>query len=106
MGMLSYTPSASSLSDMPVAPDPVGTSMGTLALPSSSDLRNEITIESSRESFLTKISSPENMSSSSVGLTFSKGGAPILQAHAQLSCQSSAPLDGGGSTSHVSENPN
>ncbi|KAK9077738.1 hypothetical protein SSX86_006075 [Deinandra increscens subsp. villosa] len=44
MGTLSYSPSASSLADMPVAPYPVGSYMGTLApSSSSSELRPELT---------------------------------------------------------------
>lgn len=35
MGTLSYSPSASSLADIPTAPYPVGSAMGNLALPSS-----------------------------------------------------------------------
>ncbi|CAH2041981.1 unnamed protein product [Thlaspi arvense] len=43
MPTLSYSPSASSLADMPIAPFPVGSSTGTLALSSSSsDLRPEL----------------------------------------------------------------
>ncbi|KAL6971317.1 hypothetical protein U1Q18_030995 [Sarracenia purpurea var. burkii] len=43
MGTLSYSPSASSLADMPVAPYPVGSSMATLApSSSSSELRPEL----------------------------------------------------------------
>ncbi|XP_010546927.1 PREDICTED: zinc finger CCCH domain-containing protein 58-like isoform X2 [Tarenaya hassleriana] len=50
MGSLSYSPSASSLTDMPVAPYPVGSSLGTLApSSSSSDLRPELISSSSRE---------------------------------------------------------
>ncbi|KAJ0802181.1 putative transcription factor C3H family [Helianthus annuus] len=44
MGTLSYSPSASSLADMPVAPYPVGSYIGTLApSSSSSELRPEFT---------------------------------------------------------------
>ncbi|KAL8195752.1 hypothetical protein R6Q57_025505 [Mikania cordata] len=44
MGTLSYSPSASSLADMPVAPYPVGSYIGTLApSSSSSELRPELT---------------------------------------------------------------
>ncbi|KAJ9537347.1 hypothetical protein OSB04_030080 [Centaurea solstitialis] len=44
MGTLSYSPSASSLADMPVAPYPVGSYIGTLApSSSSSELRPEVT---------------------------------------------------------------
>lgn len=44
MGTLSYSPSASSLTDMPVAPYPVGSYIGTLApSSSSSEIRQERT---------------------------------------------------------------
>ncbi|XP_020254840.1 LOW QUALITY PROTEIN: zinc finger CCCH domain-containing protein 5-like [Asparagus officinalis] len=69
MGMLSYSPSASSLADMPVAPYPVGYSLATLApLSSSSDLRPEF------NSFPSRIPSTETTPSGSIGSMFSKGG--------------------------------
>lgn len=52
MGTLSYSPSASSLADMPVAPYPVGSYMGTLApSSSSSELRPEVTSASIASNF-------------------------------------------------------
>ncbi|KAJ9691491.1 hypothetical protein PVL29_013618 [Vitis rotundifolia] len=49
MGTLSYSPFASSLVDMPVAPHPMGSSMGTFAPSSSSpDLRLELILGSSK----------------------------------------------------------
>ncbi|RWR76554.1 zinc finger CCCH domain-containing protein 32 [Cinnamomum micranthum f. kanehirae] len=107
MGTLSYSPSASSLPDMPVVPYPVGSFMGsTDPSSSSSELRPEFVAESSRESFSTRIPLSKNTSSGSVGSIFTKGGAPGPQAHAQAqsSGPSSTPSDGGSSTGHVSEN--
>lgn len=71
MGLLSYSPSASSLSDMPIAPYPVGYSMATLApSSSSSDLYN-----SNKYSFSTqRVPLTESMPSGSIGSMFSKGG--------------------------------
>ncbi|TXG68060.1 hypothetical protein EZV62_009335 [Acer yangbiense] len=75
MGALSYSPSASSLADMPVAPYPVGASIGTLApLSSSSDLRPELISGSSKDSATTRMSSTISTSSGSVGSIFSKRG--------------------------------
>lgn len=108
MGTLSYSPSASSLPDMPVAPYPVGSFMGSIDPSlSSSELRPESVAESSRESFSTRIPFSKNTSSGSLGSIFSKGSAPVPQAHAQAqnSGPSSTPSDGGSSTGHVSENP-
>lgn len=90
MGSLSYSPSASSLADMPVAPYPVGSTISTLApSSSSSELRPELTSGSSKESV------PSRMSSStltgSIGLTLSTGG-PISQSSTQPPSQSSGPL--------------
>ncbi|OVA15018.1 hypothetical protein BVC80_949g24 [Macleaya cordata] len=66
MGTLSYSPSASSLADMPVAPYPVGSSLATLApSSSSSDLRPEF-ITGPNNSFLTRMPSSSNTSSGSV----------------------------------------
>ncbi|XP_061374332.1 zinc finger CCCH domain-containing protein 34-like isoform X2 [Gastrolobium bilobum] len=84
MGSLSYCPSASSLADMPVAPYPVGSSIGTLALSSSSsELRPELMSGSSMESVSSRISS-------SIGLTLSTGGS-VSQSSTQPSAQSSSP---------------
>ncbi|KAI3728108.1 hypothetical protein L6452_16737 [Arctium lappa] len=74
MGTLSYSPSASSLADMPVAPYPVGSSIGTLApsSSSSSDLRVQqeevISAASNKEDGLSMTSMP----SASVGSSLSK----------------------------------
>lgn len=106
MGMLSYSPSASSLADIPVAPFPVGSTMGTLApSSSSSELRPEFAAGSIRESFSTRIQSSENMSSGSVGSIFSKGGSSVPRTHAQPSGQSSAASSGGSSTGPIIEKP-
>ncbi|KAG6483813.1 zinc finger CCCH domain-containing protein 6-like [Zingiber officinale] len=63
MGSLSYSPSASSLSDMPVAPYPIGMSVATL-VPSLSS--SELQFLSSKESFSMRMSS-SNTFSDSVG---------------------------------------
>ncbi|XP_072984337.1 zinc finger CCCH domain-containing protein 6-like isoform X1 [Typha latifolia] len=71
MGSLSYSPSASSLSDMPVAPYPIGFSLPTLApSSSSSELRPEF--YSAKESPAPRVTSSETMSAS-IGSIFSKG---------------------------------
>lgn len=76
MGTLSYSPSASSLADMPVAPYPVGTSIGTLApSSSSSELRPELLSASNKDGLSTRMSSM-SMSSGSVGSSFSKSMPP------------------------------
>lgn len=68
--LLSYSPSASSLADMPVAPYPVGSSIATLApsSSSSSDLRVLISAASNKEDVLAMTSMP----SASVGSSLSK----------------------------------
>ncbi|KAL5852466.1 hypothetical protein ACOSQ3_007584 [Xanthoceras sorbifolium] len=99
MGTLSYSPSASSLADMPVAPYPVGTSIGTLApSSSSSDLRPELISGSSKDSISTRMSSTINTSSGSVGSIFSKSGS-VPHSSMQQSGQSSGPSTTGGSSS-------
>ncbi|KAK8648167.1 hypothetical protein V6N13_128928 [Hibiscus sabdariffa] len=97
MGMLSYSPSASSLADMPVAPYPVGSTTGTLApSSSSSDLRPEVLSGSSKDGPAPAImSSSVSASSESVGSVFSKG-APVPQSSTQQSSWSSAPSTCGG----------
>ncbi|KAJ0737439.1 putative transcription factor C3H family [Helianthus annuus] len=65
MGTLSYSPSASSLADMPVAPYPVGSSIVTLApSSSSSELRPDL-VSSSKEDGLST-SMPSGSASSSL----------------------------------------
>ncbi|KAJ8558011.1 hypothetical protein K7X08_004777 [Anisodus acutangulus] len=94
---ISYSPSASSLADMPVAPYPVGSSVGTLAPSfSSSDMRPELVSGSSKEDF-----SSQTMSgaSGSVGSMFSEGG-PVSRSGVQQSYTSSS---GSRSTSHEGE---
>ncbi|CAN6468765.1 unnamed protein product [Victoria cruziana] len=99
MGSMSYSPSASSLADMPVAPYPVGSSMATLApSSSSSDLRLESIAELSKDSSAARegyrVSSSETTSSGSISSIFSKGGQA-----AATSSQSTAPPSS--STDHV-----
>ncbi|CAH2041984.1 unnamed protein product [Thlaspi arvense] len=86
MPTLSYSPSASSLADMPIAPFPVGSSTGTLApSSSSSDLRPElISGSSNKDAFSTKMSSSTSTSS---GLVSSKSGPT---SHLQQSGQASS----------------
>ncbi|XP_059299077.1 zinc finger CCCH domain-containing protein 58-like [Lycium ferocissimum] len=94
---ISYSPSASSLADMPVAPYPVGSSVGTLApSSSSSDLRPELVSRASNEDFSTQTMSA---ASGSVGSMFSKGGA-VSHSGVQQSYTSSS---GSRSTDHEGE---
>ncbi|KAB2095309.1 hypothetical protein ES319_A01G027800v1 [Gossypium barbadense] len=97
MGTLSYSPSASSLADMPVAPYPVGTTIGTLApSSSSSELRPELLSGSSKDPAPAIMSSSVSASSEPVGSVFSEG-APVPHSTTQQSSWSSAPSTGGGS---------
>ncbi|KAM3308823.1 zinc finger CCCH domain-containing protein 6-like [Capsicum chacoense] len=69
---ISYSPSASFLADMPVAPYPGGSFVGTLdPSSSSSDLRPELVSGSSKEVFSTQASSM-SAASDPVGSMFSK----------------------------------
>ncbi|KAF2289201.1 hypothetical protein GH714_029375 [Hevea brasiliensis] len=97
MGTLSYSPSASSLADMPVAPYAVGSSIGTLApSSSSSELRPELLSGSSKDSSSTRMSSSSSTSSVLVGSTFSKSG-PVPYSSVQQSSQSSGHSTGSSS---------
>ncbi|XP_014518533.1 zinc finger CCCH domain-containing protein 34 isoform X2 [Vigna radiata var. radiata] len=92
VGSLSYSPSASSLADMPVAPYPVGSTIGTLApSSSSSELRLELYSGSNKESVPSRMSSSSGMLTGSIGLTLSTGG-PISQSNSQPSAPSLDPL--------------
>ncbi|KAF8392563.1 hypothetical protein HHK36_022908 [Tetracentron sinense] len=103
MGTLSYSPSASSLADMPVAPYPIGSSMATLApSSSSSDLRSEFILGSNKDSFSARMPSSENTSSGSVGSIFSTS-APVPRSNVQLSGQSSARLSSSSTTGQGDE---
>lgn len=97
VGTLSYSPSASSLSDMPVAPYPIGFSVVTLApSSSSSDLRHEFI--SGKESFSGRMLLFENTSSGSVGSIFSRGSFlphSLIQPQASSSSSSSNTGHGG-----------
>ncbi|CAI0467465.1 unnamed protein product [Linum tenue] len=76
---ISYSPSASSLADMPVAPYPVGSSIATLApSSSSSELRPELTGGSSKDSSSSTrmASSSVNTYSGFVGSTYSSAQQP------------------------------
>ncbi|KAI4301362.1 hypothetical protein L6164_034649 [Bauhinia variegata] len=98
LGSVRYSPSASSLIDMPVTPYPVGSLLSTLA-PSttSSDLRPELISGSKKESFTSRLPSSGNGSSNSVSLIFTQSGSVSLT-DVQLSSQSSAPLSSSRST--------
>ncbi|CAL0334660.1 unnamed protein product [Lupinus luteus] len=82
---LSYSPSASSLADMPVAPYPVGSSIGTLApSSSSSELQPDLTPGSNKEAISSRLSLPMSTTTGSVGLTLSTGGS-VSQSSSQPS---------------------
>lgn len=73
LGTLSYSPSASSLTDMPVAPYPLSSSSATLApSSSSSDLRPEAAIGSSKETISTSQAAPLSSTGDVLG-----SGAPV-----------------------------
>ncbi|KAI3469417.1 hypothetical protein Pfo_026080 [Paulownia fortunei] len=102
MRTLSYSPSASSLTDMPVAPYPVGSTNATLApSSSSSDLRPELLSGFSKDAFSSQMSSM-NSSSASIGSIFSKSGA-VPQSGVQQSGQGSISSSGGSGISHAGE---
>ncbi|XP_059648679.1 zinc finger CCCH domain-containing protein 58-like isoform X2 [Cornus florida] len=102
-GTLSYSPSASSLADMPVAPYPVGSSIGTLApSSSSSDLRPELVSGSNKDTVPTRMSSSVTMSSGPVGSIFSKSG-PVPHSSDQQSGKSSTPSTVSSSTGQGGE---
>lgn len=92
LGTMRYSPSASSLVDMPVAPYPVGSLLATLAPSStSSELRPELISGSKKDSYLSRIPSSGSTSSSSMGLIFSQTGSVPLS-DLQISGQTSVPL--------------
>ncbi|KAK9052944.1 hypothetical protein SSX86_029574 [Deinandra increscens subsp. villosa] len=72
MGMLNYSPSASSLADMPVAPYPVGLSIATLApSSSSSDLRPDLISAANKDGASTSMPSGSGDSSLSKSMPVS-----------------------------------
>ncbi|XP_016697368.1 zinc finger CCCH domain-containing protein 32 isoform X2 [Gossypium hirsutum] len=88
IGTMRYSPSASSLIDIPVAPYTVGSLLATLApSSSSSELRPEMISRSKKDSYLSRISSSASTASSSVGLIFSQTGS-VHFSDFQLSSQS------------------
>ncbi|KAJ4823473.1 hypothetical protein Tsubulata_034633 [Turnera subulata] len=92
MGTLSYSPSASSLADMPVAPYPVGSSIGTLApSSSSSELRPKVILGSN------SMSSSTSTSTGSIGSILSRGGS-VPPPSVQQSTQGSGPSTGSSGT--------
>jgi hypothetical protein len=83
MGTLSYSPSASSLADMPVAPYPVGSSPATLA-PSFSS--TELRAETAAGPFKESIATPETPLSSSAGEALDLGAqGPVISTSTGLS---------------------
>ncbi|KAJ6725445.1 ZINC FINGER CCCH DOMAIN-CONTAINING PROTEIN 58 [Salix purpurea] len=102
IGTLSYSPSASSLADMPVAPYLVGSSIGTLApSSSSSDLRSKPVSGPGKDSSSTRLSSSTSAPSGSVGSIFSKSG-PAPHSNVQQSDWSSGPSTSSSSGTHSS----
>ncbi|KAJ9187734.1 hypothetical protein P3X46_003156 [Hevea brasiliensis] len=98
MATVRYSPSTSSLIDMPVSPYPVGSLLATLVPSSSSaELRPELIGVTKKDPYLSRIPSSGNTSSNSVGLIFSQTGSLPLP-ELQHSIQSSVPLAGGRST--------
>jgi hypothetical protein len=79
---------------MPVAPYPVGSSIGTLApSSSSSELRPELISGSSKDSVSSRMSLSMSTSSGSVGSTFSKSGS-VPHLTVQPSAQGSGTSNG------------
>ncbi|KAG8372969.1 hypothetical protein BUALT_Bualt12G0122300 [Buddleja alternifolia] len=102
MRTLSYSTSASSLTDMPVAPFPVGSTNATLApSSSSSDLRPDLLSGFTKDAFSPQMSFM-NSSSASVGSMFSKSG-PMPQSSVHLSGSGSTSSSGGCSVSRGDE---
>ncbi|CAK9178041.1 unnamed protein product [Ilex paraguariensis] len=100
MGTIRYSPSTSSLADMPVAPYMLGSSLATLGPSISlSELRPGLFSGSKMGPRITRVPSSGNTSSSSVGLIFSQTGSVSLS-NVQPSNQSSAPLSISRSTRH------
>ncbi|PIA61573.1 hypothetical protein AQUCO_00300828v1 [Aquilegia coerulea] len=103
MGTLNYSPSASSLAEMPVAPYPVGSSLVALAPSSStSELRPEVIAGSMHNSFSTRMTSAENTSSGLIGPVFARSGT-VPHPSVQFPVQGLAPSGDSSSTDHVSE---
>ncbi|EEF41630.1 nucleic acid binding protein, putative [Ricinus communis] len=99
METMRYSPSASSLIDMPVAPYPVGSLLATLA-PSSSS--SELIGGTKIDPYLSRIPSSGNTSSSGVGLMFSQTGSVPLS-ELQLPSQNPVPLTSSRSTRQGAE---
>lgn len=91
-----YSPSASSLIDIPVAPYQVGSLLGSLAPSSSSDLRPELLAGQTKDSYSARVPSGSN-TTSSVGLMFSHA-VPVSLSDVQISGPSSASLSSSRST--------
>ncbi|KAL6581934.1 hypothetical protein OROMI_005948 [Orobanche minor] len=98
MRTLSYSPSASSLTDMPVAPYPMGSTNTSLApSSSSSDLRLDLVPGYSKDAFSSQMSSM-NSSGAAVGSIFSTSG-PVPQSGVRQLVQGSISSSGGSSKS-------
>lgn len=96
LGTLRYSPSASSLTDMPVAPYPVGFSLATLAPSlSSSELQPEFI--PNKDAFTVGMPSSEGTSTGFVGSIFSRG-SYIPHTLGQLSVPTSVTSSSSGST--------
>ncbi|VFQ64665.1 unnamed protein product [Cuscuta campestris] len=79
MGTLNYSPSASSLADIPVAPLPVGSYSSTLA-PTSSDSRPNLISRPNKESVATQ-TSPKTTPSGPMGSTSGTSGSSSSKGH-------------------------
>ncbi|CAH2049181.1 unnamed protein product [Thlaspi arvense] len=94
---LSYSPSASSLADMPIAPYPVGSSKGTLApSSSSSELRPELISGTNKDALFNRMSSSVTTSSVSIGSMFSSNASAshaTFQQSGQASTNSTASMN-------------
>nr|KYP71491.1 Zinc finger CCCH domain-containing protein 32 [Cajanus cajan] len=101
LGSMRYSPSVSSLIEVPITPYPVGSLLPHLASSTSSELWFELISGSKKESHSARIPFG-NSSATSVGLIFSQSGSGSLS-DVQLSSQSSAPLSNSRSTRQSDE---
>ncbi|CAA0839935.1 Zinc finger CCCH domain-containing protein 32 [Striga hermonthica] len=90
MRTLSYSPSASSLTDIPVAPYPVGSTYATLAPSSSSSNLRFFNKDAFTSSQMSSMNSPNEL----VGPIFSSSGGPIPKPGLQVSKDSSSESSG------------
>ncbi|CAN8314507.1 unnamed protein product [Cochlearia groenlandica] len=93
MGTIRYNPSASSLTDAPVAPYPVSSLLGALAtVPLSTS--PELISGTAKDPYLSGLPHSGSTSNISAGLIFSLSGGTIPLSDLQLSSQTSLPLSG------------